>query len=223
MAKNQRDFRQFPVERLGVLWPSHVASSPQAFGWGESKSRSSCGVPGLNMPQPMSKILEMYTECVGNVLEMCPLKLILASWKGLGMQWFVYECVLAYYVSIKFLKFPTWTGWHRWHTVTYGDIWWGQSIYRTFWAWLSTEESTSPESDSGHLISLILVPVADFVFEANLLPNLLQLYFNCMKERERDMNCHLVFQVSYTVGCPWKTAVLWGRFKSCRFKSSVLS
>ena len=121
MAKNQRDFRQFPVERLGVLWPSHVASSPQAFGWGESKSRSSCGVPGLNMPQPMSKILEMYTECVGNVLEMCPLKLILASWKGLGMQWFVYECVLAYYVSIKFLKFPTWTGWHRWHTVTYGD------------------------------------------------------------------------------------------------------
>ena len=120
MAKNQRDFRQFPVERLGVLWPSHVASSPQAFGWGESKSRSSCGVPGLNMPQPMSKIL----ECVGNVLEMCPLKLILASWKGLGMQWFVYECVLAYYVSIKFLKFPTWTGWHRWHTVTYGDIWW---------------------------------------------------------------------------------------------------
>jgi hypothetical protein len=113
-------------------------------------------------------------------------------------------------------------------SVTYGDIWWhmvtmGQSIYRTFWAWLSTEESTSPESDSGHLISLILVPVADFVFEANLLPNLLQLYFNCMKERERDMNCHLVFQVSYTVGCPWKTAVLWGRFKSCRFKSSVLS
>ena len=204
------------------MWPSHVASSPQAFGWGESKSRSSCGVPGLNMPQPKCplKILEMYTECVGNVLEMCPLKLILASWKGLGMQWFVYECVLAGYVSIKFLKFPTWTGWH---TVTYGDIWWLWGSQFTERSVLSTEESTSPESDSGHLISLI--PVADFVFEANLLPNLLQLYFNCMNEREseRDMNCHLVFQVSYTVGCPWKTAVLWGRFKSCRFKSSVLS
>ena len=123
----------------------------------------------------------MCWKCVGNVLEMCPLKLILASWKGLGMQWFVYECVLAGYVSIKFLKFPTWTGWH---TVTYGDIWWLWGSQFTERSVLSTEESTSPESDSGHLISLI--PVADFVFEANLLPNLLQLYFNCMKERERE-------------------------------------
>lgn len=122
-----------------------------------------------------------FLKCTLNVLEMCPLKLILASWKGLGMQWFVYECVLAGYVSIKFLKFPTWTGWH---TVTYGDIWWLWGSQFTERSVLSTEESTSPESDSGHLISLI--PVADFVFEANLLPNLLQLYFNCMKERERE-------------------------------------
>jgi hypothetical protein len=63
--------------------------------------------PAVYLASTCLNLCRKFLKCVGNVLEMCPLKLILASWKGLGMQWFVYECVLAYYVSIKFLKFPT--------------------------------------------------------------------------------------------------------------------
>ena len=117
MAKNQRDFRQFPVERLGVLWPSHVASSPQAFGWGESKSRSSCGVPGLNMPQPMSKILEMCWKCVGNVSTEIDLSLMEGAWNAMVCVWMC-ACILC------INKVPEVSNLNGVTSVTYGDIWW---------------------------------------------------------------------------------------------------
>ena len=131
----------------------------------------------LRCTWPQHASTEMCWKCVGNVSTEIDLSLMEGAWNAMVCVWMC-ACILC------INKVPDASNLNR---VTYGDnmVTMGQSIYRTFWAWLSTEESTSPESDSGHLISLI--PVADFdVFEANLLPNLLQLDFNCMKERERE-------------------------------------